>query len=84
MPLADNYEAINVSGIITALSVNMNTRIAASFTDKNSNKINQVEKVYKIVVELETTDEKAIQHLTMIRMRQNGTKTADLIIWPLA
>jgi len=84
MPLADNREAINVSGIITALSVNMNTRVAASFTDKNSNKINQVEKVYKIVVELETTDEKAIQHLTMIRMRQNGTKTADLIIWPLA
>jgi hypothetical protein len=75
MPLVDNHQSLNMSGKIISCSVNLvhDVHVAGKARSK---------KRYVLTIALETDDEAVVTQLTMIRMRQHGPKTADLIVWP--
>jgi hypothetical protein len=81
MPLADNHEALNMSGKIIALSVNQRR---APPVDGKTFKV-----IYTVTVGLDTEDAAAVNHLLLVRGRStlvhlNETISADLIVWPKA
>ena len=85
VPLQDSSEALNISGVITALSVNMQQEPPTLYdprTGARSAKHLPPPKVYALTLTLETTDLAAVQQLVMVRMRQNCSKKADLLVWP--
>jgi hypothetical protein len=78
MPLRDNYQSLNMSGKVTALSVNKNPgAMVQGQPTKDS---------YTVTIALSTEDADAVKHLMLIRSRAPirglAAITADLIVWP--
>jgi hypothetical protein len=80
MTLVDNGQALNLSGKITALSVN---KCAVSINDPKSKT-----PTYAVTLTLETDDKSAVEQLILVRSRKplrsmsQAKLTADLIVWP--
>ncbi len=86
MPLTDNGETLNISGVISAISVNNFERHDPCKPDANGNHIVKVTKGYRLTVTIETFDVETVKQLMLIRTKQHAYKgkvTADLIVWPL-
>lgn len=84
VPQVDNGEALNISGAISAISVNNFQRNNLLPPDVNGNPIVRVTQGYRLTVTIDTFDVETVKKLIMIRTKQNhGKVTADLIVWPL-
>lgn len=83
MPLVDNGEALNISGAISAISVNNFQRHDPLPPDANGNPIVKVTMGYQLTLTIDTFDVETVKKLMLIRTRQRKQITADLIVWPL-
>lgn len=84
VPQVDNGETLNISGAVSAISVNNFERHDPLPPDANGNPIEKVTKGYRLTVTIDTFDVETVKKLMMIRTKQmHGKVTADLIVWPL-
>lgn len=86
VPQVDNGESLNITGDITAISVNGFENHKPCKPDANGNPIVKVTQGYRLTVTIDTFDVETVKQLMLIRTKQHsylGKVTADLIVWPL-